>query len=749
MPHLVSSKEISNTKEEVEKASSVSSCGMLMDMPMEEDDEKLSVLVESLCSAQLETCYKAARALKNAAIGSKVRKGALIKLGAFERLLKIIETISDEATLIEAITALGSLCYVGDDSVKKLRNSDALIVLVRLLRATQNSRVLLATVRSIKIILQTNDTKVEVFNNDETIDRIVQLLSHSDPAIVEASATILGHILHSTVGEEIKRVVIKRRGLEATFSILCSPTSYPKNKQSALEVLTALYSEPESLSSLALLVEEMFKPLSTFPNEIPNSKYETKTTPFEFLLHLLKDRQPRIQLLAASCIANISRVETFPYAEYQAFIQCKVLPAVIQLLDESDPKIREEAPLVLANLIADKAELQKAATEAGTIPKLVAYISQPFASERLSETVLLGLTAICSLREDSRRRVMETKILTTIEDLLESSNPRIRCAACRCVRSLSRSVKILRRSLFDSVIARQIFKLLDDSSLEVQINATGTVCNFVLEFSPMKKVIVENGIIEKLVFLSQSAVPELRLNSIWALKNLTFLSSTSIKTSVIDQFPPERIYEFLSSEDSEIVEQTLSFLRNFIYLDIDLTIEKFETNALLEAIQKIITDHRDNFKVLIQACYVVCNLAAGTEALKNAIVFQTSLPSRLCEFLEYSPTSLLSQSTESLSDSDDDFLSQPAKQEMPTPSPEQPAVSALSSTLEEDLQIATIWCLLNLSWQFDIGAKDRLKKLNEWSFSVRLMMLMRSSNFELRERARKCYWIFADGIYNL
>jgi len=166
-------------------------------------------------------------------------------------------------------------------------------------------------------------------------------------------------------------------------------------------------------------------------------------------------------------------------------------------------------------------------------------------------------------------------------------------------------------------------------------------------------------------------------------------------------------------------------MRNFIYLDIDLTLEKFEMNTLLEVLkvvygcsfffnsaknsvilQNIIQDHSGNLKVLIQACYVICNLAAGTEALKNAIVFQTSIPKNLYDFLECNQilASVPSPNINSLSDSDDDILDQ--KQESPSVLLSSTA-SHLSSTLEEDLQIAAIWCLLNLAWQFDIGMKLR------------------------------------------
>jgi hypothetical protein len=171
-----------------------------------------------------------------------------------------------------------------------------------------------------------------------------------------------------------------------------------------------------------------------------------------------------------------------------AIIQ-KVLPTLIKLLLEAN-SIREKAPLVLAHLVSESEDYQKAACDADAISTLATFVkdSSSGVSTKLKESSLLALAAICSLKEECRKQVIDAKILPSIVSALGHENPGVREAACLCTRSLSRSAKNLRTSLVDAGVALPLFKLLSDESIQVKTAACATLCNIVLEFSPMKKV---------------------------------------------------------------------------------------------------------------------------------------------------------------------------------------------------------------------------------------------------------------------
>jgi hypothetical protein len=167
------------------------------------------------------------------------------------------------------------------------------------------------------------------------------------------------------------------------------------------------------------------------------------------------------------------------------------------------------------------------------------------------------------MREENRRQALDAKILPRIKAALSSAFVGVRAAACQATRSLSRSVKNLRTCLVDSGIAIPLVKLLKDVNLSVQIAASATLCNIVLDFSPMKSIIIENGGLELLVQLViSSADTSLRLNALWALKNVLFEADSSIKIRVITQLGFETIYKLCEDPSFAIQEQALNIIRN-------------------------------------------------------------------------------------------------------------------------------------------------------------------------------------------
>ncbi len=61
-------------------------------------------------------------------------------------------------------------------------------------------------------------------------------------------------------------------------------------------------------------------------------------------------------------------------------------------------------------------------------------------------------------------------------------------AACYAVRMLSRSVGILRTALVDNTVYAPLLQLLQWHDTDVQVAAAATVCNLVMDFSPMREV---------------------------------------------------------------------------------------------------------------------------------------------------------------------------------------------------------------------------------------------------------------------
>jgi hypothetical protein len=277
-------------------------------------------------------------------------------------------------------------------------------------------------------------------------------------------------------------------------------------------------------------------------------------------------------------------------------VSLQLLPSLIRLFDDntaislqlgmSITSIQERAISQFALLIQDQVKLQIRAMEADAISKLARLIllmtpaegsevlqpipDSPAMPEILCKSALLAIAAVASLSEECRKQVIELRLLPFIVACLGNHSVAIRSAACKCARSLSRSVKQLRTNLVDAGIALPIFKLLFDANEEVQITASATLCNIVLDFSPMKKIVIENGGVQQLVQLVHSTNQELRLNAAWALKNMLFQSDLDTKKGVMQNLGWETLCTVLNDPDISIQVQALNLWRNLACAKVDV-----------------------------------------------------------------------------------------------------------------------------------------------------------------------------------
>ena len=218
--------------------------------------------------------------------------------------------------------------------------------------------------------------------------------------------------------------------------------------------------------------------------------------------------------------------------------------------------VEEKAPAVLASLVVDSMDLQRAAIDAGAVKKLSQILKQSFdplppsasamvwqpeadSSEvimdgaptlghvglspaashvtMLREATLTGLAAMASLRDEYRKSIIENGVISFVIQCLKPYNidslssqkeeedftspPQIVSentkdvvlAACALARGLSRSVSTLRTSLMDAGLTPPLFILLKHQDVDIQVAATAVISNLVIDFSPMREVSLQHS----------------------------------------------------------------------------------------------------------------------------------------------------------------------------------------------------------------------------------------------------------------
>jgi HEAT repeat protein len=95
---------------------------------------------------------------------------------------------------------------------------------------------------------------------------------------------------------------------------------------------------------------------------------------------------------------------------------------------------------------------------------------------------------------------------------------------------------------------------------------------------------------------------ELRLNALWALKNLVYKCSSSIKRAILKEIGWGELERLLSDPDAGVREQAFSILRNFADTEEDSEIVFLELGSerVLDLLASALESK--NTDVLLQVC---------------------------------------------------------------------------------------------------------------------------------------------------
>ncbi|KAF9530698.1 armadillo-type protein [Crepidotus variabilis] len=360
----------------------------------------------------------------------------------------------------------------------------------------------------------------------------------------------------------------------------------------------------------------------------------------------------------------------------------------------NSPQTKAKACFILHYLVHDDPSLCHAAFDRGCLEHVGSLIKEISSREsstsewdedepesvlQLREASLTALASLALRSDDIRRRVTdELRLLPFISRALRvKKHIGTRYAACQCVRALSRAVLVLRTGIVDSGLGMDVLRIVlgkdlneksgsalkgrdgkqresnitektddamdvVDSTVDPKIiplnedrrvlsAALSAVCNIVNDFSPLRPIYLEEKLMPRLVYiLRQSDDSALRLNALWAVKNLVRKTSTETKRDIMNHLGWHELLQLLEDPVEDIQEQGFNILRNLAENEEGIAMVFRELG--IQILGKLINGMKShNDDVVLQSTFALANLSNGTPDQQDLIVkFPQLLPTLQC-----------------------------------------------------------------------------------------------------------------------
>ena len=665
---------------------------------------KVAALLVDLNSADRNQRAAATRTLKNRLIGSQRQKRYYFEGGALQALQSLLSSQLDPEIAVEAVSALGSLIK-GSGSVTKYAFQAGLVgVLCNLcMESTSTTQVLESCLRTIAIFYEDDEAPRSYMMDTRFISLLISLLNSPYEALQSGSAKV---IARGALDDDFRQQVSIENVMAPLLNLL-NDTS-PAVQEAALEGISSLaHNNPKFFTEMQQCCGVDF--------------------PHVFVLrvqHFLARFRPSARIIPARLVLNwqaSGALKGLNSAMVSPMMNA-VVSSVIKLLSNQVTSTKCDAARVLARAVTDQPSWAVVAIESGALTALVTVMSSSVTPAGQLQAFYGTLYALASSCEDCRTQIAQS-LLEVVPHGLEHAVPEVRVAACACLRSISRSVKVLRTSLLEAQVHLPLIRCLYDTDVTVQTEATAALCNFVVDFSPMRSAVLELGVMNRIVELTEDCVARtdldgsdmddsgsrevkpVSINALWALKNMLFASSRSVKEQVMHAVTFERLALFLNGPSPAVVEQALYISRNLFCARISMDISWAWialNHALLQrekgcGLMTLLEKHLQSvcLPIRTQAIYVVCNVsAAAPQEIRNQMM-RSRVPKLIVEALNE------------------------------------------SHDTHAPLVMAALWCVINFTWKHEEGVEERVSLLKELGVEESLMSLEAScDNTDVQCRLR-------------
>ncbi|KAF7265923.1 hypothetical protein GWI33_020667 [Rhynchophorus ferrugineus] len=563
------------------------------------------------------------------------------------------------------------------------------------------------------VIAQGTSDHVELLINSGVVQSLLELLDEDDPQLIDVCLCCLRtlssqehHPINRKFSEKnIQKLLSFVGPKESVLRQTCIPTILNAscktiNEQNMLcnvgtpSILASLLSlgQPSIGTPVCVCLASMCFNNPNVAKEIVNTAYKDIKIPIYLSSLVSREKPTELQLEAARCLTNLHRAGAL--SAHDPIITFKALACLVRLCQfEHLESHRVLAAETLAYLTEVDSNLQQIAAISNQLVNALVDLLEK-SSIAAKTAAFRAFASLGANDEDIRKRIIDTKcLMERVVEGLADDNKDVNLAAVRCLHSLSRSVQQLRTTFQDHSVWRPLMTLLtEDPSPELLLAASSTLCNLLLEFSPAKEPILQQGAIQLLANLTSSNEPALKLNGVWALMNLAFQAEQRVKSQILTTLGTDQIFRLLDS-DPRVLMKTLGLLRNLVspraHTD---TMMALHGPQIMQGVVLVLEGHHSP-EIKEQALLILSNIADGERA-KDHIMSNDDVLKKLVDYMTH-----------------------------PAPC----------------LQESAVFCIGNLSRKGEPGALERQKKLRDLNVVNILEQLMATSDTILFSRVKTTF----------
>lgn len=587
--------------------------------------------MEDLNSANPEVRLKAVRSIKNSVIGCSYRKKILCQQGIIPEMVRILQTDGDDTVRSHAATILGSLAYETIQTQAVIFGNEVLSSLINCMESSHAGLASAAT-RSLRIIVEQsrnqNDTAcTQIVPDVALLTRLLQTGSET----AESASKLISYYIQ-------KKVLLESNScVDAMVAILIDQK--PKKPSLQIQLLS-------SLSDLLLqFTDDASIPVSMKSPEFTSYLHNALVVDSTLDLRLCAS-QIAIRLQSAATVKDIDDVEQL------------VLPLVCQSLSSKKFSVRIKAADCLSDVASLFPDMSGTNVDLDIVDKILGYFAiQPDCDAqeeqlKLHEAAFLALASLASSGKLYCQKILSSSLFSHFHSAFTSPSAELRYASLHCARPLTRSIKVLRTTIADSTLDIDALALIDDPDSRVQKEAMFLLCNLLIGASPMKKKLIDAGVLDKLASRVGSLDSEIRVQALWAIKNVLFEADIPLVHRALAALEATRISfpDLCQDANMDVRVQFFSVMRNIIFGSNQELVEDVlgrlgGTHQFLGIILGLL--ELPHSKMALQILFMLANMCQR-DFLLDDIINCPALLRRLVHILETNDASLVEPSLWSL-----------------------------------------------------------------------------------------------------